>query len=56
MANNPTYHSKTKIIDYQYHLVRDMVEDKKVLLEKVDTLKNIVDFLMKYVGTKKFSW
>jgi hypothetical protein len=33
LAKNPTYHSNTKHIDVQYHFVRDMVEEKKVLLE-----------------------
>jgi len=33
-----------------------MVEDGKVNLEKVDTLKNVVDALMKPVGTEKFKW
>ena len=33
-----------------------MVEEKKVLLVKVDTLNNIADGLTKYVSTKKFSW
>jgi hypothetical protein len=56
LAKNPAYHSKTKHIDVQYHFVRDMVEDKKVLLVKVDTLKNIVDSLTKSVSTEKFSW
>jgi hypothetical protein len=56
MAKNPAYHSKTKHIDIQYHFVRDMVEEKKVLLMKVDTLKNVVDSLTKSVSTKKFSW
>jgi phosphoribosyl-AMP cyclohydrolase len=56
LAKNPTYHSKTKHIDIQYHFVRDMVEEKKVLLMKVDTLKNVVDSLTKYVSTEKFSW
>ena len=56
LAKNPAYHSKTKQIDVQYHFVRDMVEDKKVLLVKVDTLKNVVDALTKSVSTKKFSW
>jgi hypothetical protein len=32
-----------------------MVEEKKVLLEKVDTLKNVADLLKKYVNTEKFS-
>jgi hypothetical protein len=56
LAKNPTYHSKTKHIDVQYHFVRDMVEDKKVLLDKVDTLKNVANSLTKSVSTEKFSW
>jgi phosphoribosyl-AMP cyclohydrolase len=56
LAKNPTYHSKTKHIDVQYHFVRDMVEEKKVLLEKVDTLKNVADSLTKSVSTENFSW
>ena len=55
LENNPSYHSKKKHIDVQYHLVRDMVEVKKVLLEKVDTLKNVVDSLTKSVSTENFS-
>jgi hypothetical protein len=54
LAKNPTYHLKTKHIDVQYQFVRDMVEEKKVLLEKVDTLKNVADSLTKSVNTKKF--
>ena len=56
LSKNPAYHSKTKHIDVQYHFVRDMVEEKKVLLEKVDTLKNAADSLTKSVSTEKFSW
>jgi hypothetical protein len=56
LEKNPSYHSKTKHIDVQYHFVRDMVEEKKVLLEKVDTLKNVADSLTKSVSTKNFSW
>jgi hypothetical protein len=55
LAKNPTYHSKTKHIDVQYHFVRGMVEEKKVLLEKVVTLKNVVDSLTNSVSTDKFS-
>eukprot|EP00253_Pinus_taeda_P031041 PITA_31041 len=56
LVNNPIYHSKKKHIDVQYHFVRDMIKDKKVLLVKVDTLKNNVDALTKPVSCKKFSW
>ena len=43
LAKNPAYQSKMKHIDVQYHFVKDMVESKKMLLEKVDTLENVVD-------------
>eukprot|EP00253_Pinus_taeda_P008899 PITA_08899 len=56
LAKNSAYHSKTKHIDVQYHFVRDMIEDKKVLLVKVDTLKNTADALTKSVSYEKFSW
>jgi hypothetical protein len=56
LAKNPTYHSKTKNIGVQYHLVRDIIEEKKVLLINMDTLKNVVNSLTKYVSTEKFSW
>ena len=56
LEKNPAYHSKTKHIDVQYHFVRDMIEDKKVLLVKVDTLKNTANTLTKSVSFKKFSW
>eukprot|EP00253_Pinus_taeda_P029548 PITA_29548 len=56
LAKNPTYHSKAKQIDVQYHFVGNMIEDKKVLLVKVDTLKNTVDALTKFVSSEKFPW
>ena len=55
LAKNPAYHSKTKHINVQYHFVRDMIEDKKLLLVKVDTLKNTADALKKIVSSEKFS-
>ena len=55
LAKNQTYHSKIKHIDIQYHFVRDMVEEKKMLLMKVDTLKNDKDSLTKSVRAEKFS-
>jgi hypothetical protein len=56
LAKNHVYHSKTKHIDVQYHFVRDMIEENKVSLMKVDTLKNVSDSLEKYVSTENFSW
>ena len=56
LAKNSTYHSKTKHIDIQYHFVRDMVEENKVLCMKVVTLKNVADSLTKYMSNENFSW
>eukprot|EP00253_Pinus_taeda_P022440 PITA_22440 len=56
LAKKPAYHSKTKHIDVEYHFVRDMIEDKKMFLVKVDTLKNTADVLTKSVSSEKFSW
>ena len=51
LAKNLAYHSKIKHIDVQYHFVREMIENKKVSLEKVDTVDNVADLLTKSVST-----
>jgi len=56
LANNPTCHSETKHIDVQHHFLRDMIEEKKVLLAKADTLNNTADALTKSVSSEKFYW
>lgn len=56
LAKNPTFHAQTKHIDVQYHFVRDMVEDGRVKLVKVDTLMNVTDALTKAMSTEKFRW
>ena len=56
LAKNLTFHARTKHIDVQYHFVRDMVEDGKVKLEKVETLVNVADALTKPVSIEKFRW
>ena len=55
LAKNPAYHFNTKHIDVQSLFVRDMIEDKKVLLIKVDALKNTADALKKSMSSEKFS-
>jgi hypothetical protein len=45
-----------KHIDVQYHFMRDMVEIKKVLLEKVDSLENITNSLNESMSAMRFSW
>jgi len=43
-------------VGVRLYFVRDMIEDKKVLLVKVDTLKNTANALTKPMSSKKFSW
>jgi hypothetical protein len=45
LAKKQTHHSKMDHIVVKYHFLRDIVESKKVLLEKVETLENIADYL-----------
>jgi hypothetical protein len=35
----------------QYHFVKEMVENEKVLLKEVDTIENVADLLNKFVST-----
>ena len=56
LAKNHVYHSKMKHIYVQYHFMIDMVERKKMFLEKVDTLDNVADSLTKFVRIEKLSW
>jgi hypothetical protein len=56
LEKNLSYHLKTKHIYVQYHFMRDIVQEKKVFLEKIETLKNVADSLTKSASTKKFSW
>jgi hypothetical protein len=55
LANKLAYNSRKNHIDVQYHFVRDMVERKKVLLKKVDTLENITDSLTKSMSVLNLS-
>jgi prophage DNA circulation protein len=56
MKKNLAYHYKTKHIDVQYDFMRDMVENNKVLEEKVAMLENKVDSLTNFVSSLKFYW
>jgi len=56
LAKNPNFHARTKHIVVQYHFVRDIVEDGKVNLEKVNTLTNVTNSLTKRVSTERFKW
>ena len=47
LANNPTYHQRTKHIDTQYHFIREQVEKQIVRLTYIPTHQMMADVLTK---------
>jgi len=51
---NPIQHSRTKHIDIRHHFIRDLVEEKVVTLEHVDTKEQLTDIFTKAFDAKQF--
>ena len=47
ISKNPMMHTKTKYITIKYHYVRELVQDKEVKIEYVNTKEKIVDIFTK---------
>ena len=47
ISKNPIMHTKTKHIAIKYHFLRELVQDKEVRLEYVNTKEQIVDIFTK---------
>ena len=43
ISKNPMMHTKTKHIAIKYHIFRELVHDKEVILENVNNKEKIVD-------------
>lgn len=54
LANHQTYHERTKHIDVRYHFVRDVIDSKKVKVQKIATEDNPADMLTKVLPGSKF--
>lgn len=50
------YHTLTKHGDVKYQFVRWKVDSGQALIEKVDTLDDVADYLTKPITMNKFSW
>ena len=53
LANNSSFHSRTKHIQLKYHFIRPVLEDGQLKLEKIHTSQNIADMLTKLVTREK---
>ena len=54
ISKNPIKHSRTKHIDMRHHFIRDLIEEKFVTLEHVDTKEQLADIFTKALDAKKF--
>jgi hypothetical protein len=54
ISKNHIQHSRTKHIDIRHHFIRDLVEDKVVTLEHVNTEKQIADIFTKALDANRF--
>jgi hypothetical protein len=55
LANNSSFHSKTKNIQLRYHFIRSTLEDGHLKLEKIHTSQNPANMLTKGVTREKLS-
>jgi len=55
LAKNPTFHSRTKHINYHYHWIRNALEDEELQLEKVHTNDNWSHMMTNAISAKKLT-
>jgi hypothetical protein len=54
ISKNPIQHSRTKHIDIRHHFIRELVEDKIVILEHVTTGEQLADIFTKALDLNQF--
>ena len=56
ISKNPVMHAKTKHIAIKHHYVRELVEDKQVKIEYVNSKEKIVDIFTKPLPKDAFEY
>ena len=56
ISKNPMMHTKTKHIAIKYHYLRELVQDKEVKMEYVDTKEKIVDIFTKELPMNSYEY
>jgi hypothetical protein len=53
LSKNLMFHSRSKHIELSYHWICDVLENKKLVLEKIHTSENCSDMLTKSIPSLK---
>ena len=56
ISKNPVMHAKTKHIAIKYHYVRELVEDKEVKMEYINTKEQIANIFTKPLPKDAFEY
>ena len=56
ISKNPAQHSRTKHIDIRHHSIRDLVEEKVLMLEHISTDHQLADILNKPLDPTRFEF
>ena len=54
ISKNPVQHSRTKHIDIRHHFIRELVENKSVVIEHVATDMQLADIFTKALDASRF--
>ena len=54
ISKNPVQHSRTKHIDIRHHFIRELVENKCIVLEHVGTNDQLADLFTKPLDATRF--
>ena len=55
LAKNQVCHARTKHIDVRFHVVREILDEGDIVLQKIHTKENPADILTKVVSGVKFA-
>ena len=54
LTKDNKFHAKTKHIDLPYHIIREAIEDGKIIMEYIPTSKNVTNIFTKTLPKPKF--
>jgi len=54
LVNHQVYHERTKHFDIRLHFVRDIIESKEIVVEKVASEDNLTDVFTKSLPRSRF--